>query len=134
MNKNKKYLFAAALLFTFAAFCVSAGFFPETRHQKDNKRPNTVQSEKAPSETPKSETPQNISADAAAVYVTKYILKYYDGKVWLISEYNNQKTTRDEIEEIDVTYLTETDINLLENGITLNSAESVYRLIEDYSS
>lgn len=74
--------------------------------------------------------------DAAAnsANVTKYILKYYNGKSVLICHDGGMVRSETEVPDINFDYLTETDKKLLREGIMLDSLEAAYKLIEDYSS
>lgn len=77
---------------------------------------------------------ENTPANINITKTKKYILKYQDGKVLLISQYENGEENITPVSEINAEYLTETDLENLKNGIELSTEEELYKILEDYSS
>lgn len=108
---------------------------PLPRDMKNEINPNESIAEKNPlKEGENEDSSENADAAANSTNVTKYILKYYNGKSVLICRDSGGIRSETEIADINFDYLTETDKKLLSEGITLDSLEDVYKLIEDYSS
>ena len=59
-----------------------------------------------------------------------YTLKEYGGK---IAVFIDEKTEPEQVLDIQVSIFPDTDRELLKDGITVNSSEELYRLIEDFS-
>ncbi len=106
------------------------------REQNPEIKSNESIADKNPSEYGKYANLTDNAEDAAAnsANVTKYILKYYNGKSVLICHDGSRVRSETEVPDINFDYLTETDKKLLREGIILDSLEAVYKLIEDYSS
>lgn len=77
---------------------------------------------------------ENTPASTDIKHITKYILKYDNDEVVLISRFDDGKETSNPMPDININYLTEIDIEHLKQGIELDSEEKLFKLIEDYSS
>lgn len=133
----------------YAVFCTAAAVIvlfalwtqkPENNSPEKNisrsvsERNDTASENAKAAARPKEDTEENIPAGTNILHIKKYILKYVNGDVVLICRDENGNTTKRKVDGINVDYLTDTDKEYLEKGIELDTAEQVYKLIEDYTS
>lgn len=107
------------------------------RHNDEIKSPEImIEQENDNSEVNDAETAkhENAPVNAALHTKTKYILKYDNGEVVLLTVYENGKKKSSPITTINIDYLTEIDRKSLTEGIELESMEDVFKIIEDFSS
>ena len=133
----------------YAVFCAAAAVIvlfalwtqkPENNSPEKNisrsvsERNDTASENAKAAAQPKEDTEENIPAATNIPHIKKYILKYVNGDVVLICRDENGNTTERKIDGINIDYLTGTDKEYLKKGIELDTAEQVYKLIEDYTS
>lgn len=137
-NALKKIFYSVITAFLIVVCVYSFGLYKDKQLPRDMKNeinPNESIAEKNPLKEGENEDfAENADTAANSTNVTKYILKYYNGKSVLICRDSGGVRTETEIADINFDYLTETDKKLLNEGIMLDSLEDVYKLIEDYSS